>query len=87
MVVRFTDNTQLDKARSKCYEDAVFDLINEQLASLLTGKGLNLFELYATADAFTQRLITLKIKRPAFVGYEVDRPKIRKQSQWQSQLQ
>ena len=72
MVVRIMNKTQLRELRTKLYRDKVFALMHKQLTPLLTEGGLSIFELFATADVFTENFLKNSIDDPSFFEYEVD---------------
>ena len=72
MVVRIMNKTQLRELRTKLYRDKVFALMHKQLTPLLTEGGLSIFELFATADVFTEYFLENSIEDPSFFEYEVD---------------
>ena len=72
MVVRIMNKTQLRELRTKLYRDKVFGLMHKQLTPLLTEGGLSIFELFATADVFTENFLKNSIDDPSFFEYEVD---------------
>ena len=72
MVVRIMNKTQLRELRTKLYRDKVFALMHKQLTPLLTDGGLSIFELFATADVFTEYFLENSIEDPSFFEYEVD---------------
>ena len=72
MVVRIMNKTQLRELRTKLYRDKVFALMHKQLTPLLTEGGLSIFELFATADVFTESFLENSIEDPSFFEYEVD---------------
>ena len=72
MVVRIMDKTQLRELRTKLYRDKVFALMHKQLTPLLTEGGLSIFELFATANVFTEYFLENSIEDPSFFEYEVD---------------
>ena len=72
MVVRIMNKTQLRELRTKLYRDKVFALMHKQLTPLLTEGGLSIFELFATADVFTENFLKNSIEDPSFFEYEVD---------------
>ncbi|MDY5637413.1 MAG: hypothetical protein SPF72_02400, partial [Parabacteroides sp.] len=47
-------------------------LMHKQLTPLLTEGGLSIFELFATADVFTENFLKNSIDDPSFFEYEVD---------------
>ncbi|MCI6875223.1 MAG: hypothetical protein MR873_02925 [Parabacteroides sp.] len=66
------NKTQLRELRTKLYRDKVFALMHKQLTPLLTEGGLSIFELFATADVFTEYFLENSIEDPSFFEYEVD---------------